>query len=179
MWKEPPASATPAAALQEPTSALPYELNPGPNRGQLSTITYSSPQDTRIEVFWKDFRGLTSVDARLQDGIGPVISVIVVGREVLRFDCLGTSGHYHAVLVRPDPTAEIRIWFREQDLAEQVERSFFEIERNLDYYLKRNPLAEVRCAKIAADEHRTRCAEAREAAHEKLRQNVSPVTGGL
>ncbi|MGD2082062.1 MAG: hypothetical protein PVF91_03800 [Chromatiales bacterium] len=151
-----------AAAARRQASG--YELNLGGRRAQLESVEYGSPADTRIEIFWKDLRGFRGADARLAEGVGPVLSFIVRGIEVMRFDCLGACGHYHVAMVRPDPTAEIRLWFRERTAPEQVERAAFELERNIDYYLPRNPLRSVRSAQIRRDEHRSRCSEARAAA---------------
>jgi hypothetical protein len=154
----------PASPDERPVALVPYELTPGKNRPQCASVRYDTPADTRIEVFWKSFvgaQGSNWLDPRLVDGIGPVLSFIVAGREVLRFDCLGDSGHYHVALMRPSPEVECRLWFRERSQIEQVERSIFELERNLEYYLARNPQPDVRSARVDPQEHRSRCAQAR------------------
>ena len=56
-----------------------------------------------MEVFWKDFRGIRVAEP-LEGGVGPVLSVFAHDHEVLRFDCLGERGHFHAVFARIEPT---------------------------------------------------------------------------
>lgn len=157
-----------------PATAEPYELKPAKHRRQSALFPYRQPDDTYIEVFWKDFGAAEGVDPLLRGGIGPVLSLVVSGHEAMRFDCLGEQGHFHVALVRPRAGSEIRIWFRERTAPEQVERAVFELRRNLDYYLQRNPVEAVRSARIARDEHETRCEEARRAALALWHRNVTP-----
>jgi len=148
---------------------LPYELNHVRSRAGKVVVPYASPQETRIEVFWKDFRKpRPDRDAVLENGVGPVISFIFNGRELARFDCLGEKGHFHLALVRPDPGAEKRIFFHEKSCRDQVERAVFELQKNVNYYRKRNPLPEVRDAILDPVEHDRCCLQAREAAMQLL-----------
>ena len=87
-----------------------------------------------IDVFWKS----------LQFGKGPALSVFIGGEEFAKFDCFGPDkGHFHLALFTPFPTSQYRIWFSEDLVAEQISRTIFEIENNLDYYLERaaNPVS--------------------------------------
>lgn len=107
--------------------------------------------EVELRVCWK----------QLEIGHGPAASLFVLGDEVLRFDCFGAGrGHYHAELVQPE-RATGRIYFPERSVEEQIERSLFELTRNLAYYLQRNPRRDVRrfCVDPAALEQA--CAEAR------------------
>jgi hypothetical protein len=123
-----------------------YELIPGKRPGK-HIIDYPDANDTRIEVFFKDFSNAEG-PRELADGRGPVISLIVDGFEVIRFDCLGDTGHYHIVFARPDMSidedTENRLWFYESSIEDQIERAVFEIGTNISYYLQRNPIRQVR-----------------------------------
>jgi len=91
-----------------------------------------------LDVYWLNVRG-----AR-----GPAASLLVYGDEVMRFDCLGPgAGHMHLNLrqSRGLPNgAGARLYFREQAVAEQVERACFELEHNLHYALTLNVSARIR-----------------------------------
>lgn len=135
------------ATKDSPTdNQLEYELIPGKRPGK-HVINYPNANDTRIEVFFKDFSNAKGPRA-LADGRGPVISLIVGGFEVIRFDCLGDTGHYHIVFSRPDTNigknTENRLWFYENSIEDQIERAVFEIGTNISYYLQRNPKRQVR-----------------------------------
>ena len=119
-----------------------YELTPGANR-KLASRHSRNNFPISVEVFWKDFRGIRVAEP-LEGGVGPVLSVFAHDHEVLRFDCLGERGHFHAVFARIEPTTYNRLRFYETSQDEQVERSIFEITTNLAYYLDRNPEPQVR-----------------------------------
>ncbi|MDP3495764.1 MAG: hypothetical protein Q8R82_21865 [Hyphomonadaceae bacterium] len=144
---------------------IPYELNHVRPRTGKIVIPYRSSPDTSIEVFWKDFRKpKPGRDAVLENGVGPVISFILNGRELARFDCLGENGHFHLALMRPDAGVENRLWLHERTTLAQVERAIFELRRNVNYYRQRNPVAEVRSGTLDPAEHDICCSQALSAA---------------
>ncbi len=68
-------------------------------------------------------------------GAGPACSVVIAGEEVLRLDCFGPgAGHLHADFLVTATRPERRLFFIEDAVPAQVERSLFEIRRNLRYY---------------------------------------------
>ena len=120
-------------------------------RARRDTVRLVVQPDVLLEVCWKD----------LAAGRGPAASLFVLGDEVLRFDCFGRDlGHYHAELVQPE-RAERRLYFPEATVEEQVERALFELTRNLDYYLQRNPRREIRHLAVDRAGLEKACAEAR------------------
>ena len=95
-----------------------------------------------LHVFWKV----------LTRGRGPSFSLFACGDEILRLDCFGAGeGHYHAQFYCPETPTRSRLFFFEQTASEQVKRSVFEINSNLDYYLQRHPRKCVRQLQIDAD----------------------------
>jgi len=95
-------------------------------------VVYEIQSHVKVAVYWK----------ALPNGGGPGASLYVYDEEVLRFDCFGAGrGHYHANLSTAGwgPKAdEHRLFFREQAVAEQIERAGFELMTNVGYYLRRN-----------------------------------------
>ena len=86
---------------------------------------------------------------RLVEPTGPGLGVSVVAftDEVMRFDCFGASdGHMHLNIKqnRGYPGSVARLYFREQTIQEQIERSCFELEHNLSYALKTNASSRLR-----------------------------------
>ena len=78
-----------------------------------------------IDVFWK----------KLPIGRVPAASVVIHNQEVLRVDCFGPGkGHLHASLFQQVPAPELRLFFPETTIREQIDRSVFEVTRNLYYY---------------------------------------------
>lgn len=138
-----------------------YELIPGLNRQHNTVIDYAGNHSTRIEVFWKDLRRAKELVAEIERGVGPVVSVVLADHELLRFDCLGDCGHYHAAMMRENPDGEIRLWFREQSVPEQIERVHFELTRNLAYYQGRSPIKAVRELRLDPHVHAQRCDQAK------------------
>ena len=105
-------------------------------------------QDVVFEVFWKD----------QPLGQGPAASVFCHGQERLRFDCFGTEkGHYHVAYWCPPGSGENRLYFRERTREQQIERTVFEIQTNLDYYLRRIPDTRVRALQIDKNSLRAGC----------------------
>lgn len=87
---------------------------------------------------------------------GPAASLLIFGDEVMRFDCLGPGmGHMHLNLRQarglPKGTSA-RLYFREQVVAEQIERACFEIEHNLHYALALNVSARIRRLRFTSAE---------------------------
>lgn len=83
-------------------------------------------QGVRLEIYWHPRRigGL---------GRGPSASLLVLGDEVLRFDCFGgRGGHYHinprqiAIKSREPP----RLYFPTGSHEDHIERAAFELARN-------------------------------------------------
>jgi len=99
-----------------------------------------------VQVYW--------LGERL--GAGPGASLIVRGDEVMRLDCLGPGrGHMHVNLrqiraFRGGPAA--RLYFPEQDIPAQIERSCFELQHNLPYALATNISPAVRRLRLNAQE---------------------------
>lgn len=95
--------------------------------------------DAFIDVFWK----------ALPIGRGPAASVVVHDQEVLRFDCFGPGkGHLHASFFQQAPAPELRLFFSEPTICQQIDRAAFEVTRNLPYYTQRSPYAAVRRFRI-------------------------------
>ena len=89
-----------------------------------------------LEIFWKDISGY---------GRGPACSVLIEGEEILKLDCFGPGiGHLHADFISLVPGGEDRLFFYEDSVAKQIDRSLFEIRRNLSYYQARSPWAAAR-----------------------------------
>lgn len=139
-----------------------YELVPGKRAGKC-IINYPHEDDTRLEVFFKDFSNGKGPEA-LAGGRGAVVSLIVRGFEVIRFDCLGEAGHYHIVFVRPDDGAAAgtpkRLWFYDRSVEAQINRAVFEIRTNIGYYLQRNPKKQVREVQFKPEALDVMCREA-------------------
>ncbi|MFC0183177.1 hypothetical protein SAMN04515674_105151 [Pseudarcicella hirudinis] len=92
-----------------------------------------------LEVFWKT----------VSIGKGPSLSLIVLDDEVLRFDCFGhKEGHFHISLTTFYDTKKDRMFFFENSVEEQIQRTYFELTNNLDYYLQRNKSKKIRHFKI-------------------------------
>lgn len=101
--------------------------------------------DAFIDVFWK----------ALPIGRGPAASVVVHDQEVLRFDCFGPGkGHLHASFFQQTLAPELRLFFSEPTIRQQIDRAAFEVTRNLYYYTQRSPYAAVR--RFRVDDERLR-----------------------
>ncbi len=76
-----------------------------------------------LVVYWKV----------LNIGKGPAVILKVYNREILKFDCFGKEkGHYHVY-----PNYNDRIWFIEDNAADQVRRTRLELEMNGSKYLRK------------------------------------------
>lgn len=107
----------------------------------------------KFVVFWKS----------LNIGTGYALSVFVHGHEVARFDCFGAGkGHYHLALAANTKAELDRLFFDVQTVPEQVDRTLFELKKNLQYYLQRNPKRAVRAVTLDQAKLDAACAQARE-----------------
>lgn len=130
--------------------------------GSLAGI-YHSPnyrQDVRIfpvqekldiMTFWLD-EGIGG------GGTGPCLSLYCRGFEILRFDCFGAGlGHFHTTAFMPWASRAKRLWFAEPTVEAQIERTLFELTRNLEYYLRLNPRYKVRRTQVDPAAMETAC----------------------
>src|SRR4029079_8036588 len=109
--------------------------------------------DVDLKVYWKI----------LPIGKGPAISLYAFGFQILRFDCFGArDGHYHLLLGWPSPTSEDRIWLPEPNATAQVERTMFELTKNVTYYLQRHNDERVRRLHLEPATWSTACTQARD-----------------
>jgi hypothetical protein len=108
--------------------------------------------DVDLKVYWKI----------LSIGKGPAVSLYAFGFQILRFDCFGaTDGHFHLFLGWPSPTSEDRIWLPEPNATAQVERTMFELEKNVIYYLQRHNDERVRSLHLEQASWSIACTQAR------------------
>ena len=129
---------------------------PSPHERKLNDVVIYPIQDhAYLAVYWKD----------LPIGKGPCVSLYVHDKEILKFDCFGEDrGHYHTNLIQPIPIVndpEGRIYFMERTVKEQIERSIFEIEKNISYYLKNNPYSRIKFFEIDRSRLETGCRQAK------------------
>jgi len=111
-----------------------------PSRNDL--VTYDIQDHVKLNVYWK-----TPVN-----GNGPALTLSVYDLEVLRFDCFGKGdGHFHIHFGRDFGAQQNRIFLPETTHEAQIDRSFFELRKNLYYYLQRNRDRRIRNVKIDTD----------------------------
>ena len=109
--------------------------------------------DVDLEVYWKV----------LPIGKGPAISLYAFGFQILKFDCFGaTDGHFHLFLGWPSSTGEERIWLPEPNVTAQVERTMFELTKNVTYYLQRHNDERVRALQLEPANWSAACTQARD-----------------
>ena len=78
--------------------------------------------------------------------------------QILRFDCFGAAdGHCHLLLGWPSPASEDRIWLPEPNATAQVERTMFELTKNVTYYLQRHNDDRVRRLQLESGAWSTAC----------------------
>ena len=96
-----------------------------PLRRDVKTIICQSGLE--FDIYWKDTGKV---------GIGPSVAVYVEEFEFLRFDCFGAEkGHFHIFASRSDQgRGGDRIWWREQSREQQIERTLWELENNLQNF---------------------------------------------
>jgi len=106
-----------------------------------------------LKVYWKV----------LPIGKGPAVSLYAFGFQIVRFDCFGaTDGHFHLFLGWPSPTSEDRIWLPEANATAQVERTMFELAKNVTYYLQRHNDERVRSLHLEPARWSAACTQARD-----------------
>ena len=124
-----------------------YPLKPQKNLRQ-GVIRFNIDSRTSIEVFWKE----------IEFGTGPAFSLFVDQHEVLRFDCSGPeTGHFHVA----NGGKFCRVWMFEKEIKDQIERGIFEIEKNLDFYIKQNPISEIRATNFDSVNVHNACTDAK------------------
>lgn len=102
---------------------------------QKDLTIFAVPDNIELKVYWAD----------RVNGTGPVMDVMAVGVKILRFDCFGKdAGHYHTELGNAFACKHHRIYFREESVEEQIDRSLFEVRTNLSYFLERHHNRRVR-----------------------------------
>lgn len=127
------------------------DLAPGETRRDVEWIRIQP--DVNLKVYWKV----------LPIGKGPAVSLYVFEFQILRFDCFGaTDGHFHLLLGWPSPTSEDRIWLPEPNATAQVERTIFELTRNVTYYLQRHNDERVRRLQLESKAWSRACAQAQD-----------------
>ncbi len=137
---------TPLRKMASRVLPLPSRLN-SPNVSDIGSCRIGNA--ARLDVYW------------LEGDItpGPGASVLVHGDEVMRLDCLGPNrGHMHINLRQSRGFrggGSARLYFREQAIAEQIERACFELEHNLSYALALNNAAMIRHSRITPAEMET------------------------
>src|SRR4029453_14555091 len=142
----------------------PDDLASGEIRGDVEWIRVQPDFD--LQVYWKvqaGFPGRRGDDHVLSTGKGPVISLYAFRFQILRFDCFGApDGHFHLFLGWPSPTNEERIWLPEPNATAQVERTMFELTRNVIYYLQRHNDERVRRLHLEPATWSTACTQVRD-----------------
>jgi diadenosine tetraphosphatase ApaH/serine/threonine PP2A family protein phosphatase len=128
-----------------------FDLAPGETRRDVEWIRVQP--DVALKVYWKV----------LPIGKGPAISLYAFEFQILRFDCFGaTDGHFHLLLGWPSPTSEDRIWLPEPNATAQVERTMFELKKNVTYYLQRHNDERVRRLRLEPETWSAACIRARD-----------------
>ena len=127
------------------------DLAPGETRRDVEWIRVQP--DVALKVYWKD----------LPIGKGPAVSLYVFEFQILRFDCFGArDGHFHLLLGWPSPASEDRIWLPEPNATAQVERTVFELAKNVTYYLQRHNDERVRSLHLEPASWSAACTQARD-----------------
>ncbi len=118
-------------------------------------VRFNVTDQVYLDVYWKI----------LNLGKGPALILNVMGEEVLRFDFFGQgAGHYHVTVPEIEPNSKSLLFFAEQTIPEQIDRALFELNKNIDWYLHRHPLRQIRQIKI----DKSRMRQATEAAKAQL-----------
>jgi hypothetical protein len=127
------------------------DLAPGETRSDVEWIRVQP--DVDLKVYWKV----------LPIGKGPAVSLYAFGFQILRFDCFGVGdGHFHLFLSWPSPASEDRIWLPEPNATAQVERTMFELAKNVTYYLQRHNDEHVRGLRLESEAWARACTQARD-----------------
>ena len=104
--------------------------------------SYAIRDGIQLHVYWLDDNA----------GPGPAASLLVFGDEVMRFDCLGRGrGHMHLNLKQsrgfPNGGGS-RLYYREQTIEDQIERSCFEFATNICYAFSLNASRRIRAVHL-------------------------------
>ena len=100
-----------------------------PPKVRKNVTNISIQKDVYFQVYWKE----------LKVGKGPAVILYIYDKEILKFDCFGKGkGHYHVNFCTQNGAKVNRLYFIENNAKEQIERTAFELEKNLNYYLERN-----------------------------------------
>lgn len=95
---------------------------PQPQVTHEDEVIFKIQDDVFFQVYWKSF----------QVGTGPAVILKAFGQEVLKFDCFGKEkGHYHIA-----PNYDFRIYFVEDTVDQQIQRTILELRVNGLRYLK-------------------------------------------
>jgi hypothetical protein len=137
------------------------------------TECFKVDDKVKFKVFWKN----------IAIGVGPAVCLFIYNKEVLKFDCFGPNkGHFHITTVHPwklnNKRRETRIFMMEQDIAAQIERSIFELDKNLHYYLQRHPDPRIRYHNINMQDFRKALDDAKQLMI-KFTQEVAVIKTGV
>jgi hypothetical protein len=95
----------------------------------------------------------------LDIGSGSSIGLYIHNTEYLKFDCFGLrKGHYHVFNKKNDD----RIYFTEQTVSEQIDKSVDELTNNIEKYLALSPNRKIRDFVFDKDQLTTKIAEAKQ-----------------
>jgi len=95
----------------------------------------------------------------LDIGSGSSIGLYLYNTEYLKFDCFGLrKGHYHVFNKKNDD----RIYFTEQTVSEQIDKSAEELTNNIAKYLAMSPNRKIREFVFDKDLLTTKIAEAKQ-----------------
>lgn len=134
------------------------QLDTGPfNRPIEGVYTIPIQEDAYLVVYWKEayWKGGTVV--------GPGASLYVLQNEILRFDCaVEGRGHYHSLPCLIDKRD--RIFFEENTVEDQINRSVRELTTNVAEHLSKHFRRSLRCFHLDAE----RLAEVGEKMREKM-----------
>lgn len=136
-----------------PLRRLAAWLLPLPSRRSSPNVfdvrSHAIREGIRLDVYWLGGAA----------GPGPCASLVVLGDEVLRLDCIGPGrGHMHINMKQTRGFHNgglARLYYREQAIGEQIERACFELEHNLLYALQTNAAARVRRVRLTDAERAT------------------------
>jgi hypothetical protein len=101
-------------------------MNPQQSDRKKDLVQYPIQENVLLEVYWRDDAG----------GHGPAASLYIHDDEVFRFDCFGgDQGHCHYNLRQ---TRGQRWYYEEGTVQENIDRSVFELTKNLPFCLMNN-----------------------------------------
>ncbi len=116
-------------------------------RNRKATQALPVQENAQLIVYWK----------KEKIGTGPSVSLEICGREVVRYDCFGDGlGHYHIF-----PFDDLRIYFDEKTVHEQIKRSLSSIRSNHPHYLRNHHSKKVRDVELKPDNLEKSLAEAK------------------